>query len=150
MGHPGNNHAGSTQGGPRQLSSFGMRVVKPISVSSRYNAIAEDDREDACEENQSTPPTVFDNISWKVGQSQKCRKSTPKRLSSKVEEYLYNGKTFSIDNFVKMESKSRLGSQNSHDMKAHNSVHQSTALKDFILPLSCDIDSTLSDCNDAA
>ena len=91
---------------PRQLSLFGMKVLRPVSTSNRFGVMS---AEDIPPVNESIQPTVFDKIQWKVKQSQTCRKSTSQILPDKSDEYLYHGKSFPLSNFVEMSFKSRLG-----------------------------------------
>ena len=74
----------SVQPNIRQLSSLGSKVATPKAPGTT---------------------TVFETIKWKEQGSQKSRKSKEKASARKSETYLLHGKTFSLDNFIKMQEK---------------------------------------------
>ena len=103
MGNWGDSSQGwQTYGQPgvRQISSLGKKIT-PTSTSNRYDALSIKVNEtiDIEPSQSSTKPILYDKIVWKnEGGSRKQRKN----VSSKSDDYLFNGKTFSLDSYVKM------------------------------------------------
>ena len=59
---------------------------------------------------KSLQNTIFEKIVWKAPVDRQERK--PKGDLSKADEYLFRGKTFSLDNFLKMQGRDVKGSGN--------------------------------------
>ena len=47
-----------------------------------------------------TEPTIYDKIVWK---GKDVRRKRRKHVDNKSDDYLFNGKTFSLDSYVKMQ-----------------------------------------------
>ena len=72
-----------------------------------------------------TKPMIFDKIVWK---KEDVRRKRRKNVGNKSEDYLFNGKTFSLDNYVNMQGKEVGGDLNS-GMKI--SASRTTGTEDF-------------------
>ena len=90
--------------GMRTFSFFGKKVIKPVAVSNMFDALSIPISADIA----TTPvdPTIFDKILWKNtdSTSQNHRKTRSKVVTGKHERYLYNGNTFSLDKFARLNS----------------------------------------------
>ena len=114
IGNWGDNSQGwQSYGQPRvkQISSLGKKFT-PTSTSNRYDALSSkvSDTTNIEPSQTSTKPTIYDEIVWK--DEDVCRKRR-KKVGSQSEDYLFNGKTFSLDNYVKMQGKEVGGDLNS-------------------------------------
>ena len=92
-------------GGIRQFSFVGKKVVKPVAVSNMFDALSTPDSiKVATTPVDPVTPTVFDKILWKTSHSQNHGKSKSKVVVGKHDKYLYNGRTFSLDKFARLNS----------------------------------------------
>ena len=95
---------GAGKVGMRTFSFFGKKVIKPVAVSNMFDALSVP----ISAEIATTPvdPTIFDKILWKSSDStsQNHRKNKSKVVTGKHEKYLYNGNTFSLDKFARLNS----------------------------------------------
>ena len=122
MGHWGQQQQPpiwSLQSKPRQMSSFSLatktsrpgigEVTGPVAIANRYSSLASRS-EKASVDKKSLQNTIFEKIVWKAPVDRQERK--PKGDLSKADEYLFRGKTFSLDNFLKMQGRDVKGSGN--------------------------------------
>ena len=89
------------------LSMMARKVTKPsVATSNKYEALKSTvDMEDKL----PTTPSVFDKIVWKSPTSgrpdarpSKAKASKAGASKDKAHDYLHNGKTFSLDNYLHM------------------------------------------------
>ena len=125
------------QPGVRQISSLGNKFT-PTSTSNRYDALSNkaSDTTDVEPSQTSTKPIMYDKIVWKDDGG---RMKRGKNVNSTSEDYLFNGKTFSLDKYVKMQGKDVGGGVNSG---INISASRTTGTEDFDkrfpkLPVTC-------------
>ena len=90
-------------GGIRQVSSLAKKFT-PTTTSNRYDALLNvaSDKVDIAPNQEMIKPTIFDKIVWR---NEDVRRKRRKNVDNKSDDYLFNGKTFSLDNYVKMQER---------------------------------------------
>ena len=90
-------------GGIRQASSLAKKFT-PTTTSNRYDALLNvaSDKVDIAPNQEMIKPIMFDKIVWR---NEDARRKRRKKVDNKSDDYLFNGKTFSLDNYVKMQER---------------------------------------------
>ena len=88
-------------GGVRQIPSIAKNFT-PTTTSNRYNALPSKVSNDIDIEPslKMTEPIIYDTIVWK---GKDVRRKRRKHVDNKSDDYLCNGKSFSLDSYVKMQ-----------------------------------------------
>ena len=97
------------------------KSLVPVVVTNRYSSLTSAGvsklKPGAVATNDPLHPTnrntIFESIVWKQSSAGAKVKKTRKTQTCKVDEYLYNGKTFSLDNFLSMQD---------HDVDKSNGI----------------------------